>query len=121
MRDFRKMGRLLGERALKIRPTDRGEVETIPTDQFTKVAFDARALERWRIPESRLPAGSHVEFRNPSLWRDYRGQVLAVLGALAFQMLLIAGLLYERRHRLTAEQENRRSLALTAESIASRP
>ena len=65
--------------------------------------FDWRELQRWGIPESRLPAGSVVRYRAPSLWQEYRGTVLSAVGVLAVQSLLIVGLLYQRRARQRAE------------------
>ena len=35
--------------------------------------FDWRELQRWGIPESRLPAGSVVRYRGPSLWQRIQG------------------------------------------------
>jgi len=78
--------------------------------------FDWRELERWGIPESRLPAGSVVRYRAPSLWQEYRGTVLSAVGVLALQSLLIIGLLYQRRARQRAEMESRRNLALAADA-----
>jgi signal transduction histidine kinase len=69
------------------------------------LAYDARELQRWRISEDRLPAGSDVQFREPSLWVQYLWQ-LAVLGvALASQGCLIGWLLVERGRRRNAEAE----------------
>ena len=79
-------------------------------------AFDWRQLRRWNIPEARLPPASLVRFRGPSLWVDYRREVLGVLAALAVQSLLIFGLLYQRRARRRAEVDSRRSLALAADA-----
>ena len=78
--------------------------------------FDGRELERWGIPESRLPAGSVVRYRTPSLWRAYRGMVLGAAGVLAIQSLLIVGLLYQRRARQRAESDSRRNLALAVDA-----
>ena len=61
--------------------------------------FDWRELQRWGIAESRLPPGSVVRYRDPSLWREYRRTVLGAVGVLAVQSLLIVGLLYQRRAR----------------------
>ena len=77
--------------------------------------FDSRELRRWQIPESRLPSGSIVQFRGPTLWSEYRGTVLAATGALAIQALLIVGLLLERRARRRAEIASRKSLSLAAD------
>ncbi len=78
--------------------------------------FDWRELRRWAIPESRLPPGSVVQFRAPSLWDEHKRTVLAAIGALLFQSLLIAWLLYERRARQRAQIESRRNLALAADA-----
>ena len=78
--------------------------------------FDWRELQRWDIPESRLPAGSVVRYRAPSLWQQYRGTVLGAAGVLAVQSLLIVGLLYQRRERRRAEIDSRKNLTLAADA-----
>lgn len=78
--------------------------------------FDWRELQRWGIPESRLPPGSVVRYRGPTLWGEYRLTVLIAMGALVLQSLLIARLLYERRARQRAEIESRRNLALATDA-----
>ena len=78
--------------------------------------YDWRELERWGIPESRLPPGSVVRFRRPSLWDAHRLAVLIAVGALVLQSLLIARLLYEHRARQRAEAESKRNLALAADA-----
>ena len=78
--------------------------------------FDWRELQRWGIPESRLPPGSVVRYRAPSLWSAHRGTVLSTVGVLAVQSLLIVALLYQRRARQRAEVESRRNLGLAADA-----
>ena len=78
--------------------------------------FDWRELERWGIDESRLPPGSLVRYRRPSLWSEYKAEVLSAAGALLIQALLIIGLLFERRARRRAEIDSRRNLALAADT-----
>jgi signal transduction histidine kinase len=78
--------------------------------------FDWRELQRWGVSEDRLPPGSEVRFRGPSLWRDYRRETLGVVTALLVQALLIVGLLYQRRERRRAEVESRRHLSLAADA-----
>ena len=89
---------------------------TVPTQLPGPPTFDWRELQRWGISEDRLPAGSVVRYRNPSLWRAYRGTVLTAVGVLAIQSLLIVGLVYQRRARRRAEIESRRNLALAADA-----
>jgi signal transduction histidine kinase len=79
-------------------------------------AFDWRELQRWGIPESRLPPGSLVRDRAPSLWSAYRNTVVSAMCVLAIQSLLIIGLLYQRRARRRAELESRNNLALAADA-----
>src|SRR6185295_16846347 len=81
---------------------------------YGSLVFDERQLQRWNIPESRLPAGSIVQFRQPDLWRDYRAHVLTALAIVAVQSVLIAGLFFEHGRRRRAEIETRRHLAVMA-------
>ena len=89
---------------------------SVPPQLPGQAIFDWRELQRWRIDESRLPAGSEVRYRRPSLWSEYRTVVLVGAGALAIQALLIVGLLFERRARLRAEIESRKNLTLAADT-----
>ena len=88
----------------------------VPPQLPGQPVFDWRELKRWGIPESRLPAGSVVRYRAPSLWSAHKGTVLSAAGVLAVQSLLIVGLLYQRRARQRAESESRRNLALAADA-----
>ena len=88
----------------------------VPPHVAGQPIFDWRELQRWGIAESRLPAGSAVRYRNPTLWQEYRGTVLTAAGVLAVQSILIAGLLHERRARQRAEMESRRNLSLAADA-----
>ena len=97
LRDFSAIGRIVGERALSALAGRQAPNEVIPLAEFTGPAFDARQLERWHIDEGRLPAGSVVRFRQPSLWRDFRLQVFGTAGAIGVLMALVGWLLYERR------------------------
>jgi signal transduction histidine kinase len=67
--------------------------------------FDVRELRRWNISEARLPPGSVIRFREPSVWVRYRWQIAAVGLLLLLESTLIASLLYERRRRRQAEIE----------------
>jgi signal transduction histidine kinase len=88
----------------------------LPLQRSGQPTFDGRELQRWSIPESRLPSGSVVRYRSSSVWREYRGTILITAGALVIQALLIIGLLLERRARHRAEIDSRRSLALAADA-----
>jgi signal transduction histidine kinase len=89
------------------------EVTPAPARQ---AIFDWRELQRWQIPESRLPPGSVVRYRPPGLWDQYKMAVVGTVAALFVQSLLIAGLLYQRRERQRAEIDSRKNLALAADA-----
>ena len=69
--------------------------------------YDWRELHRWRIPESRLPAGSTVKFRPVSAWSLYRVPILGGLTAIGVLAALVVGLTINRIHRRAAEREVR--------------
>jgi signal transduction histidine kinase len=87
-----------------------GDIKT-PVLQYGPAKYDWRELQRWAIPESRLPLGSEVHFRPPSLWALYRWHILAVCAAILLQAGLIGGLLYERRRRRLAEVQSRQRMS----------
>ena len=88
----------------------------VPPQLVGQSVFDWRELERWGIPESRLPPGSMVRYRPPSLWQQHRVTVLSAVGVVAVQSLLIVGLLHQRRARRRAELHSREHLALAADA-----
>ena len=76
--------------------------------------FDWRALKRWGISESALPAGSVVRFRAPTIWEQYRWYTIAALAIIALQTALIVDLLLQHSRRRKSEtdlQRNREQLA----------
>jgi len=67
--------------------------------------FDWRELQRWGLDERRLPAGSVVDFRAPTLWGLYKWPVTLGVTLFLLQTLLVVGLLVNRTQRLRAEKE----------------
>jgi signal transduction histidine kinase len=65
--------------------------------------FDWRQLVRWRIDEKRLPPGSVIAFRPPSVWGLYKWYIVAGVSLLFLQTGLIVGLLANRAQRRRAE------------------
>ena len=110
------LGRNTAEVALRLLNGASPGSINVPAQRPRQPIFDWRELERWGIPESRLPPGSVVRYRAPSLWQEYRGTVFGTVGALAVQSVLIVGLLYQRRARQRAELDSQRNLALAADA-----
>jgi signal transduction histidine kinase len=78
---------------------------------FGPPKYDWRELQRWEISESRLPSGSEILFREPTLWDRYRWQVQLIAALILIQAGFIGGLLHERHRRQLAEIESRQRLA----------
>lgn len=79
-----------------------------------RCAVDWRQLQRWKIPEARVPKGCTVLFRPPGFWQQYRRQAIIAILVVAAQSVLIAALLIQRHRRRQAElqaQQRREELA----------
>jgi two-component sensor histidine kinase len=79
----------------------------VPPADPDRLLFDWRELHRWNIPERRLPPGSEVRFRPPSLWEAYRRPLVAGLGLVGLEAVLIGALLAQRARRRRAETQVR--------------
>ena len=66
---------------------------------------DVRQLQRWNLDESRLPAGTVVRFREPSVWDVYHWHIAAAALVIILQAVLITALIVQRRRRRIAEVE----------------
>jgi signal transduction histidine kinase len=100
------------------------DVSTTFLDAMTP-QFDWRELQRWNIDENRLPPGSAVLFRPPSLWVQHKPAIVAGVCLLLVQAALITALFMQLNQRrraegqafalswrlLTAHEDERRRLA----------
>ena len=68
--------------------------------------FDWRQLQRWRIGEDRLPAGSIIRFRGLTTWQQDKWRILGIIALVVLQSALIGALLILRR------RAHRRAVAL---------
>jgi PAS domain S-box-containing protein len=83
---------------------------------------DARALSRWGLDQTRLPADAELMYAPPSIWKLYQGWIVTLLVLVAVQFGLIVALLIQsisrRRDRLElAETAHRFRLARTAGEV----
>jgi signal transduction histidine kinase len=108
----------MGQRILSGESPARIPVRTINPNRNM---FDARQLARWGIAEQRLPPGSVVMHRTPTLWNQHYGYVVATGLALAGQTVLLAMLLVQRARRRRVERALRASeAAVRASETAAR-
>ena len=76
-----------------------------PPIGFATPKFDWREMQRWGISESRLLPGSEIYFREPTVWDQYRAQILTVCAVILLQSALISWLLYQWRRRRSSKAE----------------
>jgi PAS domain S-box-containing protein len=91
-----------------------------PAVLFGAPTYDARELQRWGIAESRLPPGSIVQFREPTMWEQHPGLAVAAAFAFALQTAVLAVLLVQRRRRRRAEtllKESEERMTFAASSV----
>ncbi len=119
MASFQDTGDKVGTMVLRLLA---GEAAAeIPAERQGNVyRTDWRQLQRFDLDASRLPPGTTVEFRPPPVWDQYRQEILAVLGILVFQTLLVVALLLRWRKRrvehLLHESEDRYRNVVDAET-----
>jgi PAS domain S-box-containing protein len=94
---------LAGQLAARVLSGERPD--DIPVVQSSKavLSVDWRQLRRWNIPESALPPGTRVLFREPTLWEQGRKYFLGGLAIILAQTSLILGLFWQRARRRKAE------------------
>jgi signal transduction histidine kinase/ABC-type uncharacterized transport system substrate-binding protein len=103
MRGTRATGIHAAEMALRI--LDGTRAQSMPVEEARLVpTVDWRQLRRWGIDPARLPPDADIRFRTPTAWELYRGYIIAIAAVGAAQMMLIAGLLVQRRSRQRAEE-----------------
>ena len=99
----------LGTRAAELAMRVLGGVteNAVPIEVDTKgtQVVDWRALQRWHIKNSRLPAGCGVRYRPQSLWEQHQDIIVISLAVFLAQAVTIAGLLTQRRQRRMAQIE----------------
>jgi len=100
----------LAARVLRGEGPDDIPVVRVPILQVT---VDWRQLQRWHIPESALPPGSLVLYRQPDVWQLYKWYIVGGIALILLQAALIVALLWYRARRRRSEQE----LAITYDRL----
>ena len=97
--------------AVAVRMLGGEKVSGINPIGFSAPKYDWRLLQRWNISESRLPPGSEILFREPTVWERYSWQIASIVAVLLIQAGLIMVLLREHRRRQFAEVQSRQRMA----------
>jgi signal transduction histidine kinase len=101
--DFEDIGRDAGTLASRILRGEPPPSTPMPSSASAVPLFDGRQLARWDLDERRLPAGSQIVFRQPTLWGGYRWHMMGAVVLLGAQAALIVTLLVQRRRRREAQ------------------
>jgi signal transduction histidine kinase len=97
----------VGQLALRVLGGESADSIPVAVLDLNENQVDWRQLRRWGIDDSRLPPGTLVRFRDPTMWDRYKTYILGALTILITQSVLIAGLLVQRNRRRRAEAELR--------------
>jgi len=108
-RNLPKDAVLNGEIVARVLSGERPENIPVMHDSDLQDHVDWRALQRWHIPESALPPGTVVEYRQLTFWQRDRKYIVIAVVLIVSQALLIAGLLLQRARKRKAEAVLRES------------
>ncbi len=100
---FEQVGRKAAQLGVRILAGEDPQAAVRSESYHSAPMVDWRQLRRWGINENRLPTGTILEFRQPSLWESYHWYIIAVGVAVAAQSALITALLSQRARRRRAE------------------
>jgi signal transduction histidine kinase len=104
---FKQVGIETGQIALRILQGEDPAVIPPVREGLYQYQFDWRQLERWGIPEDRLPAGSVLLHREESFFEKYFWLVMGTLAFITLQTGLIAYLVVLNRRQKTLSTQLR--------------
>lgn len=105
-----KSARAAAELALRVlKGADIGDLPVRPGPP-NEITVDARQMQRWHIPNSRLPEDAVVLFGERGIWHRDHWYILGTIAVILLQALLIAALLAQGRRRAAAERDVKRRL-----------
>ena len=107
--DSNEQGVKGGEIAARVLSGEKPETIPVMQGSSARAHVDWRQLRRWNIPESSLPPGTVVWYRQPTVWERYERYILAGVALIILQSLLIVGLLWQRARKRRIEANLRES------------
>jgi signal transduction histidine kinase len=104
MHSFDALGAQAAELAARILSGERPEDLPIRRAGTNAHLFDWGQLRRRGISEDRLPPGSIMRYREPSMWEQYQGYIVGSGLLCTMEAMLIMRLLVQRKRRRLIEQ-----------------
>ena len=120
--DQEEDGRRAGEIAARVLLGEKPENVAVEGGTAMRPVLDWRELQHWKIPESLLPPGTVVLYREPNLWERGQKYFLAAIGVIVVQALLIFALFWQRARKRKAEavlRESERRFRVMADTTPS--
>ncbi len=105
---FANQGRIAGGFALRVLEGEKPQDIPVVTSSADYM-FDWRALKRWGLRESDLPADSDVLYREQTTWERYKSGVVGAILLVLVLASLTGYLLFERGQRQQAEKHGKRT------------
>ncbi len=103
--DDTKDAAIAGELAARVLHGERPDDIPVVHIPSLQIRVDWRELRRWHIPESALPPGSEVLYREPTAWESYKWYIIGGLSLIALEGALIVALMWQRARRRRTESE----------------
>jgi PAS domain S-box-containing protein len=103
--DLQALATRLGEMICQVLNGTRAQDIPLERSEVTPT-FDWRAMQRWGINPSRLPPGSVIRYREPSLWDLYGWYMVGAIALFAVQAFMITALVVQRARRRETEARN---------------
>jgi PAS domain S-box-containing protein len=104
-----EQGKEAAARALRILSGETPASIPFTGEQAYVNAYDWRELKRWKIPETALPAGAEIRFRQASYWEAHKWEITGVAVLIMVETALIFGLVTNLLLRRKAERALRQS------------
>jgi PAS domain S-box-containing protein len=116
--DPASLGRETAQITLRVLRGERLQDLPVQQSHSTVPMVDWRQLRRWGLDEKRLPAGTVVRFREPSVWQSYKWYIVGGSSLILLEAFLILGLLWQRaRRRVTNRALEHRTMESQAREV----
>ena len=105
LKNFQVQANKVAKMGIRILEEDSPENMSISKEEDLKYIFDWRQLKRWSIPETKLPSGSLIKYKEYSFWENHKDRIMLISALILFQAIIIGYLLVQRRIRHRAEMD----------------
>jgi PAS domain S-box-containing protein len=99
------LGTKTGEIALRVLSGESAALIEPVVISDNPAMFDWRELKRWGISEGNLPPGSIIKYREPTLWSEYKRQVIVGAVLFAVETVFIVALFVSLRNTRRTKEE----------------